>query len=271
MPGMRFVDCLPLARQAGVARASVAWAQTCDTYTRMFAEFTGILRVSEIRTVHIVKWAAHLTESGDNRQTVKNKVSVIGAALRAANRMGMLDAVPQVPRIVGKARVRQRILSYAEEKSLVSWMQFYSENVAADTTVVLVDTGARLGSLWAITPEDINLRDRTLYFRKTKSGVPYTVGLTKRAASILDLWEGPPPYLSIRTYQRLFERARRDMGISDPDFIPHMLRHTCATRMAEHGVPQELRQKHLGHSDPKMTAQYTKHFDFTTAAQALGG
>jgi len=49
----------------------------------------------------------------------------------------------------------------------------------------------------------------------------------------------------------------------------HALRHTAASRLARHGVPQHMTAKLLGHQDPKLTAQYYTHLEVEDLRSSL--
>ena len=42
----------------------------------------------------------------------------------------------------------------------------------------------------------------------------------------------------------------------DPQFVVHMLRHTCASRLVQRGVPLAVVQKWMGHSNIQTTLRY---------------
>jgi integrase len=49
------------------------------------------------------------------------------------------------------------------------------------------------------------------------------------------------------------------MGFADDkEFTPHMLRHTCTTRLIARGESPAIVQKWMGHSQAKMTEHYTQ-------------
>jgi integrase len=52
------------------------------------------------------------------------------------------------------------------------------------------------------------------------------------------------------------------MGITDPDFVPHALRHTRAMRLFVLGNGADAVQACMGHSDITTTMRYV-HFDTT--------
>ncbi len=66
----------------------------------------------------------------------------------------------------------------------------------------------------------------------------------------------------MRVFDRVLVRAGIDKidGLGEKVDI-HALRHSCNTRLARLGVGVDHRQKLLGHSDPKLTAQVYTHLD----------
>jgi site-specific recombinase XerD len=44
----------------------------------------------------------------------------------------------------------------------------------------------------------------------------------------------------------------------DKEFIPYALRHTCASRLVQRGVPLTVIQKWLGHESIRVTQRYAK-------------
>lgn len=258
---MKLSDCLSRSKRMGALYyASPAWARTAETYVNSFAEFSGDLPMSEYGAQHFAEWAAHLDGLGDSRQTVKNKVGAVRGRLREAAEWGWLNALPSFPVIRGKAYVRQRILHDGEEDILIRVLLHHPPHgqKAAEITAALLDLGCRLGSLWGLKAHDVDQRSRTVLFRVVKNKIPYRVGMTRRAAAILAKWSGPPP-LTKRTYQRVFNIAREGMGLAhDPEFIPHMLRHTCASRLMDAGVGLKQIQDHLGYTSLTTTINYIK-------------
>lgn len=46
----------------------------------------------------------------------------------------------------------------------------------------------------------------------------------------------------------------------DPNFVPHILRHTCCTRLMQKGAPVKKVQLFMGHKSINTTMRYTHLF-----------
>ena len=59
----------------------------------------------------------------------------------------------------------------------------------------------------------------------------------------------------------------------DPQVVPHVLRHTCASRLAQSGVDIKRIQEFLGHRTLSMTLRYAhlspKHLDICADGEVL--
>ena len=126
--------------------------------------------------------------------------------------------------------------------------------------VFLVDTGARVGEALGLKWPDI--QDGNATFWITKSGRSRTVPLTRRAMQAVT---GPSrrdhcgPF-SMIDYQNLryhWNRARKAVGLAgDAQVVPHILRHTCASRLVQAGIDLRRVQSFLGHQTIQMTLRY---------------
>lgn len=175
------------------------------------------------------------------------------------------DAViPEIEMFKDKVR-RTRTLSHAEEITLFKLMDEGHPHYAK-LFRVLLDTGMRLSEGLNITyGKHIFLKERMIMITKeirgNKNKGVRTIPMTKRVFKILvELQEDFPtrPFPFRQTYSsNVFQKYRNMMELQDDtEFVPHMLRHTCTTRMLAARVPKVYVQKILGHSNSIMTDHY---------------
>lgn len=124
----------------------------------------------------------------------------------------------------------------------------------------LVDTGARVGEALAVKWNDIH--NGAVTFWITKSGRSRTVPLTIRARKVLEEarrhgGNGPFSTISYPNFMYNWNCARKQCGYSnDPYVVPHILRHTCASRLVQAGIDLRRVQTFLGHQTIQMTLRY---------------
>lgn len=198
-----------------------------------------------------------LRRRGNSNATINRKMAALRKLLRKADRMGDLAGLPEFPRQKEKAG-RIRFLEREEESRLFSAIARRSE-AHHRLCVFLVDTGARLGEATGLRWND--LHDARATFWITKSGRSRSVPLTKRALAAVRASAGEPggPFRAIAP-QRLradWNAAKREVGLgADRDVVPHVLRHTCASRLVRGGVDIRRVQMWLGHQTLQMTMRY---------------
>src|SRR6202041_3144503 len=135
--------------------------------------------------------------------------------------------------------------------------------------------GLRVGEIVALRVEDLHL-DQARAQVRGKGDKERIVPLGRKAAEALEeyvkrgrpaLARGPMQralFLSVRgralTRQWVWEMVRAASGSADGSArkaSPHMLRHSCATHMVEHGADLRSVQRLLGHADIATTQVYT--------------
>lgn len=222
---------------------------------------------------------------GLSNGTVNRKLSALMRVLGVAHRAGMRLTPP--PPTVGlkEAPHRTRTLTDDEINGMVGAMSRASGQLVR----FLVETGMRVSEALSLTWADIMWQSTedmqgvavSALVRRSKSDRPRTVPLTKTAAGVvrqlrdertvfgygvskMSLWTVPQ-----RSFNFEWEGARRLLGLQgDKEFVPHALRHTCASRLVARGVPLAVVQKWLGHRTIQMTMRYAHVGDESLEAAA---
>ncbi|WP_425373798.1 tyrosine-type recombinase/integrase [Phyllobacterium salinisoli] len=198
-----------------------------------------------------------LRERGNSNATINRKMAALSKLLRKAYKMGDIFNLPEFIRQKERAG-RIRFLEHDEETRLFAAIKSRCED-SYRLSVFLVDSGCRLGEAIGLTWNDI--QDHRVTFWFTKSNRSRTVPLTKRARKAVNMphngLKGPFAMLNQVRYRAIWNEAKVDVGLStDDQVVPHILRHTCASRLVRGGIDIRRVQMWLGHQTLQMTMRY---------------
>jgi integrase len=156
---------------------------------------------------------------------------------------------------------RIRFLERDEEARLFAAIKSRSED-AYRLSVFLVDSGCRLGEALGLIWNDI--QEHRVSFWITKSGRSRTIPMTERVKEVIKLPptegrrpKGPFTKLSQAQFRAIWNDAKAEVGLgADDQVVPHILRHTCASRLVQGGIDIRRVQMWLGHQTLSMTMRY---------------
>jgi integrase len=260
---------------------------TVESHIKPLKAFFGSLKLRDIRVANLRSYRkSRLTSKsrkGDRLSvsTVNREMSTLRAILNEAVVNDWITFNPfskvRPGELISIAdeRKRETILTMKEEGSLLKACSGNFRRHLKALVMTALDTGARLGELLRLRWCDVHFDEGiignvTSYKGKTvhRREVPLTPRVVE---ALLDLKEkrsigsfkrgrksGMKPDNSLvfgiaNNVQRSWEAARFDAKLQHIRF--HDLRHTAATRMAQH-MPLALVGLILGHSDPKTTHRY---------------
>lgn len=231
--------------------------------------FFGISCLLEQITVErIDSFIDALQKKGNSNATINRKLSALSAMFSMALERGGCQKKPKFSKLK-EPEGRIRFLTYDEEALLLQTMQLWGKNDHYEATVCLVDTGMRLGELWKLHSDNIMLGQGPhgiiiLYGDDTKNGTTRSIPMTKRVRAILSRRISDPditgrlwPTASNIWYQKLWNRVAHHLKMDDdPFWVPHILRHTCCSRLVQGGMPLAQVQKWMGHKTITTTMRY---------------
>ncbi|MBW8300915.1 MAG: site-specific integrase [Hydrogenophaga sp.] len=198
-----------------------------------------------------------LRKRGNSNATINRKMAALSKLLRKAYKMGDVYSLPEFKRQKENAG-RIRFLDHDEESVLFSQIRSHSD-LYSRFCVFLVDTGARLSEGLDLRWGD--LTDTRATFWVTKSGRSRSVPLTRRASLAIAASDRrkPGPFSDIdqQRFRTAWHQAKEAVGLGDDkDVVPHILRHTCASRLVQGGIDIRRVQMWLGHQTLSMTMRY---------------
>lgn len=250
-------------RSASVMRRTVNLLQREPVGVKVADTNTKTLRA------HCERWL----NDGTAPATVNRRMSAIGVALTRAVEDGDITARPKMPHFK-EDNIKDRYMTADEERAVLSELDRraavegitggndwdYVNNLA----VFLVDTGFRFGELFKFTLDNGHAH-LAHGVDVTKTGKGRRVPLTRRALVAAEYLLASGRHAELRSMD---DKAKWDwcgyrFGVVTkaagcPDVTLHILRHTCASRLVQRGVPIFTVSKWLGHSSVKVTERYAK-------------
>jgi len=246
---------------------------------RYIVDYFGRERdVNDISSADISEMAAYFAhELNNSGATVNRKLSALKTMLRTAHDEGALVSVPKFA-MRRQGEPRPHYLDDAKEALVLHYWQRVSDEFNEDLTVFLIDTGARCFIDAGKLQWEHIMKDRVSFW-KSKGDKWRVVPLTKRAFAALERRrsnlppEAPGPFYfppaqtddgrrgPWRQLQPSFLRSAWDtmQTVTNlPWLTPHVLRHTCATRLVTRGVDLRRVKDWLGHESIQTTMKYAK-------------
>ena len=162
-----------------------------------------------------------------------------------------------------KFKERQKI-KYIETNKIQEVLESITHPITKDFVTVQLLTGLRVGELLAITPEDIDIENKTLSVNKTKhaSGI-FTSPKTLSSIRTIEINDDTLKILMryISASETVFDTnsATISYNLKKVDLSTHMFRHTHVALLVEAGVPIKVISERLGHANVDTTLSIYTH------------
>jgi len=252
----------------GGSRNETNALRIADELVDMIGQATLISKVDRA----CVKEVIHKCKlKGNKSNTINRKLACLSKLLNYAIDEEVLTYKPVIP-FFKPAVGRIRALSREEEQALRSHLPPEYANLFD----FLLYTGCRYGEAINLTWQDVHA-DHSVTFWCTKSDTHRTVPLADRALAALNACKGrdtPFGWIEYSKFKLAWDVAKVLAGLGrDRQVTPHVLRHTCATRLGKARIDPLRMQQWLGHRNLSMTKLYT-HLDvedLSYAKDALEG
>jgi integrase len=224
-----------------------------DELIRRMGASTPMVMIDRAKIKTLV---ADLREHGNSAATINSKLVTLSRLMNYGIDEDVIESVPKIE-LQRLPQGRIRSLTADEEQRLFAKL---SERYRSFSTFLLY-TGCRLGEALALEWTAVDFANGRVTFWKTKTNKPRTVPLVSLARAELERskaagYAKPWGDVVYSEYIRAWRTARDAAGLGE-DVVPHVLRHTCATRLGTGGVGPLQMQLWLGHANIAMTARYT--------------
>lgn len=247
-----------------------------------------VLDLKEVNYSLIRSWVTSLLENGDTSRTVNRKMSSLKSYYAFLLRIGEISVSPATAYKSLKISKKIQIPFSAEEvmKLLDSSYNAYDFIESRDFLIIelLYATGVRREELINIKLNDVNLESQTIKVvgkRNKQRIVPLVPSLITHISQYLLLRKEYAgfkleelfitsngnkiyPSLVYRVIKSYFSKVSLKVKIS-----PHVLRHTFATHLLDHGADLNAVKELLGHESLSSTQIYT-HSSMATLKGVYG-
>jgi integrase len=218
--------------------------------------FGGDTPITSITTASVMDMVDFLREEeGLSPGTINRRLAKLSKIMGYAVDKDYVQKAPKIE-FLKEGRGRTRFLTPDEEQRVFDALPDKYRVYA----VFLLYTGCRVSEAIKLQWQDIHQGRVT--FWDTKNGKPRTVPLHQRAQASLQFTQGegwikPFGLINYDAFHLAWTKAKAKAGLAkDAQVVPHVLRHTCASRMAQAGVDLYRIMEWLGHSSITVTKRY---------------
>lgn len=224
-------------------------------------------KLTDITTNLVNTLIEDLKSQGLSNATTNRKLACLSVILQTAEDCGYQTAKPVLTRRK-EYRGRERFVSPEEECQMVRVLEHWGKLDHRDAVLTLIDTGMRTGELFKLQAQDIDLskgKYGVITIWRTKNDHPRAVPMSRRVSELIKTRLKTKAHPTDRVFQfdqywlrHIWDKMKRVMELhNDKQFVPHILRHTCASRLIQRGVPLVMVQKWLGHESIQSTMRYS--------------
>lgn len=238
---------LPYAKNQKAERTYLRDKFILDKFVLIF----GGKSLSQISQEDIEGYLAKI--KGLQQSTINREITSIKAIFTFAYERKLRG--DNVGRGIKYYRTQQKPITWLTDDDIKKLLAVAPEGKWRDTIIVLLECGIRLGEFTGIRLEDIDLKNKIINIRATKTYNTRAVRITDRMLPIAEGWlkNGKPEFSDDTAITKKVRKIGIKAGVN---CYPHLFRHTFASRLAMAGVPLNTVSRLMGHTSIVTTMRY---------------
>lgn len=275
-------------------------ASSIKSYSNCIKHFfsvAGRKSLLDLTNADFDRFILRMKQRGTSNSRIANVISAVKWVLTRLQQRGLAAGVNLS--LIKKPRISKKETNYLTETEIERFLDCIKSDIRRRPTVknlrllaltvLLLQTGARIGEVLGINMSDIDRHNKEIHI-VGKGRKPRTLFLREETLRRIDEYlaarrddekalfatQNGQSRWSQTDVGRSFRKYKRLSGIKK-DFVIHTFRHTFATHYLMKGVGINVVQTALGHSDPVTTLKYyaaavektkvkeminDRHFDF---------
>jgi len=247
-----------------------SWELEQQMIKRMADRF-GALKLDRITPWHIEQMKTDLRKQGLSGPRVNRYLASLSKMFNLGIRWGLTDRNPV--KGIEKYRENPGRLRYLSQVEIARLLLACRPDLR-DAVTVAVSTGLRKSEQFNLTWADLDLEQRLIFIRDSKSGKARQVPMSDRVLEVFKRMResrtGEVVFPSAQSMMRTaWEKTRKRAGLTGPAHVRwHDLRHTFASHLAMAGASIPKLQQLLGHATIQMTMRYS-HLSRETLADTV--
>jgi integrase len=224
-----------------------------------FGEDTLIDKIDSKAVLSYMEWL--MEEHENSPATLNKKLSNLSVILTNALDIGGIENLPRLKRYT-EATKTPHWFTDSDEVEMLRIAEKFGYPELRDFIILGFDTGMRRMEMLGLAMADLHNGNLLLHADQTKSKKARAVRSTPRVKALFEarpagqrmLFKELTESVLRKQWTELREAMKRS---DDPFFIPHTMRHTCATRMISGGARMKAVQAWLGHGVMQSTMVYS--------------
>jgi integrase len=241
------------------------------------------VKIADVGDLHIKKVIHKMNKAGQSPRSVQYALGVIRKIINHAIGDGYFHKVNPVSAMKKHDRIkvdnkRDRFLTPEEANALLLDLKKISKTVH-DMTLLSIYSGLRTGEIFALDWQHVDITNRKMSLVNTKNGKNRTVVMHLRVVEMfksLPECSGDQLVFPSRTGSKVGRISKTFAGVVSKQglnafvtdrlqkVVFHTCRHTCASWLAQAGVPLYQIKEIMGHSTIAITERYSHLCPITT-------